>query len=164
MASSNFNRTPMVISVDLAILPAARVQGAIERPATSARRNSCRRRSRSASLLPAAEQGFVKEWVAGREALAASLLREWSVAGKRRIQPEDAIKAPWRRPRKGGQSVLIVLCLLAGFSALAGLSSAAAVLLLGLGVAGLAVSLGFGVVSLGAGLWAAVLAFAPRPA
>jgi hypothetical protein len=60
--------------------------------------------------------------------------------------------------------VLIVLCLLAGFSALAGLTSVAAVLLLGLGLAGLTAALGFGVVALGAGLWAAALAFAPRAA
>ena len=64
------------------------------------------------------------------------------------------------RHRRG----LIALCLLAGFAALAGLSSAAAVLLLGLGLAGLVASLGFGVVALGAGLWAAVLAFTPRTA
>ncbi len=57
--------------------------------------------------------------------------------------------------------MLIALCLLAGFAALAGLSSAAAVLLLGLGMAGLIAALGFGVVALGAGLWAAFLAFAP---
>lgn len=59
--------------------------------------------------------------------------------------------------------MLIALCLLAGFAALAGLSSAAAVLLLGLGMMGLVVALGCGVVALGAGLWAAALAFAPRP-
>jgi hypothetical protein len=64
-----------------------------------------------------------------------------------------------------GHGVLILLCLLAGFSALAGLSSVVAVLLLGLGLAGLVLALGFGVVALGAGLWAAVLAFsAPRTA
>jgi hypothetical protein len=62
------------------------------------------------------------------------------------------------------QTVLIALCLLAGFAALAGLSSAAAVLLLGLGTAGLLASLGCGVVALGAALWAAVLAFMPREA
>jgi hypothetical protein len=59
--------------------------------------------------------------------------------------------------------VLIALCLLAGFAALAGLSSAVAVLVFGLGVAGLAAALGCGPVALGAGLWAAVLAFG-RPA
>ena len=59
----------------------------------------------------------------------------------------------------GVQTVLIALCLVAGFSALAGLSSVVAVLLLGLGLAGLVMALGFGVVALGAGLWAAVLAF-----
>jgi hypothetical protein len=58
-----------------------------------------------------------------------------------------------------GPTVLIALCLLAGFAALAGLSSAAAVLIFGLGLAGLAVALGCGIVALGAGLWAAVLAF-----
>jgi hypothetical protein len=57
--------------------------------------------------------------------------------------------------------VLIALCLLAGFAALAGLSSVVAVLLLGLGAAGLIASLGFGTVALGAGLWAAALAFTP---
>jgi hypothetical protein len=62
------------------------------------------------------------------------------------------------------RTVLIALCLLAGFAALAGLSSAAAVLLLGLGTIGLVASLGFGVVALGAAIWAAVLAFAPRAA
>ena len=60
--------------------------------------------------------------------------------------------------------MLIVLCIVAGFAALAGLSSVAAVLLLGLGIMGVSASLGFGVVALGAGLWAAALAFAPRPA
>ncbi|WP_270935061.1 hypothetical protein [Falsiroseomonas oryzae] len=64
----------------------------------------------------------------------------------------------------GGFTLPILLSLLAGFAALAGLSSAAAVLLLGLGLTGLVAALGFGVVSLGAGLWAAVLAFAPRTA
>ncbi len=64
----------------------------------------------------------------------------------------------------GGPRVLIVLCLLAGFAALAGLSSAVAVLLFGLGVAGLLASLGFGVVALGASLGAAFLAFGGRPA
>jgi hypothetical protein len=65
----------------------------------------------------------------------------------------------------GGHHVLIALCLLAGFAALAGLASATAVLLLGIGIAGLLAALGFGVVALGAGLWAAVLAFgAPRAA
>lgn len=59
--------------------------------------------------------------------------------------------------------MLIALCLLAGFAALAGLSSAVAVLVFGLGVAGLAAALGCGLVALGAGLWAAVLAFG-RPA
>ncbi len=62
----------------------------------------------------------------------------------------------------GEQTLLIVLCLLACFAALAGLSSAAAVLLLGLGAMGLVASLGFGVVALAAGLWAAALAVAPR--
>lgn len=60
--------------------------------------------------------------------------------------------------------MLIALCLLAGFAALAGLSSAAAVLLLGLGLAGLIAATGFGVVALGASLWAAALAFATKPA
>ena len=59
----------------------------------------------------------------------------------------------------GGRPVLIALCLLAGFAALAGLVSATAVLLLGIGLAGLFAALGFGVVALGAGVWAAVLAF-----
>jgi hypothetical protein len=75
------------------------------------------------------------------------------VAEKWRIHRRDATF-------RGGLPVLIALCLLAGFAALAGLSSAAAVLLLGLGSIGLAVSLGCGVVALGAGLWASVLAFA----
>ncbi|MGG5817663.1 hypothetical protein [Falsiroseomonas sp. HW251] len=61
--------------------------------------------------------------------------------------------------------MLIGLCLLAGFSAFAGLTSVVAVLLLGLGAAGLLASLGFGAVALGCALWAAFLAFAaPRPA
>jgi hypothetical protein len=64
----------------------------------------------------------------------------------------------------GGPTLLIVLCLLAGFAALAGLSSAAAVLLFGLGVAGLLASLGFGVLALSASLGAAFLAFGSRPA
>ena len=55
--------------------------------------------------------------------------------------------------------MLIALCLLSGFAALAGLSSAAAVLLLGLGLVGLVVSLGCGLVALVAALWAAFLAF-----
>jgi hypothetical protein len=57
--------------------------------------------------------------------------------------------------------LLIALCLLAGFAALAGLSSAAAVLLLGLGTGGLITALVCGVVAMGAGLWAGALAFAP---
>lgn len=60
--------------------------------------------------------------------------------------------------------MLTILCLLSGFAALAGLSSVAAVLLFGVGLAGLASALGFGTVALATGLWAAVLAFAPRPA
>jgi hypothetical protein len=61
--------------------------------------------------------------------------------------------------------VLIALCLLAGFAALAGLSSAAAVLLFGIGVSGLVVALGCGALAAGAASWAAVLACAasPRP-
>ena len=59
--------------------------------------------------------------------------------------------------------MLIVLCLLAGFAALAGLSTVAAVLLFGIGLAGLLAALGFGVVALGAALWAAVLAFGAPP-
>jgi hypothetical protein len=67
-------------------------------------------------------------------------------------------------PHFGGSAVLILLCLLAGFAALAGLSSAVAVLLFGIGLAGMFAALGFGVVATGAGLWAAVLAFGIRPA
>ena len=59
--------------------------------------------------------------------------------------------------------MLIALCLVAGFSALAGLSSVVAVLLLGLGLVGLVMALGFGVLALGTALWAAVLAFARPP-
>ena len=55
--------------------------------------------------------------------------------------------------------MLIALCLLAGFAALAGLSSAAAVLLFGIGAPGLVAALGFGAVALGA----ALLAFGGPP-
>ena len=64
---------------------------------------------------------------------------------------------------KGSVNVLVGLCLIAGFAALAGMSSVFAVLLLGLGLSGLFAATGFGVVAVGAGLWAAVLAFG-RPA
>lgn len=64
---------------------------------------------------------------------------------------------------EGRCPVLIALCLLAGFAALAGLSSVVAVLLLGLGASGLVAALGFGVVALGAGLGAAALAFGGPP-
>jgi hypothetical protein len=68
-------------------------------------------------------------------------------------------------PRNQGvPTLLIALCLLAGFAALVGMSSVAAVLLLGLGMAGLMVAAGAGALAMGAGVWAAVLAFAPRPA
>ena len=55
--------------------------------------------------------------------------------------------------------MLIVLCMIAGFAALAGMASVMAVLLLGLGLHGLFAATGFGTVAMGAGLWAAVLAF-----
>ncbi|MGG5811334.1 hypothetical protein [Falsiroseomonas sp. CW058] len=58
---------------------------------------------------------------------------------------------------------MIALCLVAGFSALAGMSSVLAVLVLGLGLTGLFAATGFGVLALATGLWAAALAFSPRP-
>jgi hypothetical protein len=62
----------------------------------------------------------------------------------------------------GDDRMLIALCLVAGFSALAGMSSVVAVLALGLGLAGLFAATGFGVLALATGLWAAALAFSPR--
>ncbi len=58
--------------------------------------------------------------------------------------------------------MLIVLCLVAGFTALAGMSTVALALVpaMGLGLAGIATAAGFGVVSLGAGLGAAMIALA----
>jgi hypothetical protein len=58
--------------------------------------------------------------------------------------------------------VLIALCLISGFAALAGMSSVAAVLLLGLGTAGLLAATLSGLVALVTGLWATALACAPR--
>jgi hypothetical protein len=65
-------------------------------------------------------------------------------------------------PWLGEDAVLIALCLLAGFTALAGMSTVALALVpaLGIGLLGIAAAAGFGVVSLGAGLGAAVLALA----
>jgi hypothetical protein len=60
---------------------------------------------------------------------------------------------------KGGAKVLIGLCMVAGFAALAGMVSVVAVLLLGLGLGGLYAATGFGAVAMCAGLWAAVMAF-----
>jgi hypothetical protein len=56
--------------------------------------------------------------------------------------------------------LLIVLCLVAGFTALAGMSTVALALVpaMGLGLAGIATAAGFGVVSLGTGLGAALIA------
>jgi hypothetical protein len=88
------------------------------------------------------------------------------------VVPAFFVSGLWREngsydeimPRtQGAPALLIVLCLLAGFAALAGLSSAAAVLLFGLGLMGLVAALGFGVVAVGAALWAAVLAFGGPP-
>lgn len=65
---------------------------------------------------------------------------------------------------KGNVTVLVALCMIAGFAALAGMSSVLAVLLMGLGLSGLFAATGFGAVALVAGLWAAVLAFGRPPA
>lgn len=56
--------------------------------------------------------------------------------------------------------MLIALCLLAGFTALAGMSTVALALVpaMGFGLVGIATAAGFGVVSLGAGLSAAMIA------
>ena len=56
--------------------------------------------------------------------------------------------------------MLIALCLIAGFTALAGMSTVALALVpaMGLGLVGIAAAAGFGVVSLGTGLGAAVIA------
>lgn len=59
--------------------------------------------------------------------------------------------------------MFVILCLVAGFAALAGMSSVLAALILGVGMLGLLSATGFGALALGAGLWAAFLAFA-RPA
>jgi threonine dehydrogenase-like Zn-dependent dehydrogenase len=58
--------------------------------------------------------------------------------------------------------VLIALCLIAGFAALAGMSSVLAVLVLGLGSIGLLFAAGSGAVAMVAGLWAAVIGLSPR--
>lgn len=62
--------------------------------------------------------------------------------------------------------MLIALCLLAGFTALAGMSTVALALVpaLGFGLAAIVTAAGFGVVSLGAGLGAAVIALAKERA
>jgi hypothetical protein len=64
----------------------------------------------------------------------------------------------------GASTLLIALCVLAGFAAMAGLSSAAATLLFGISAVGLMAALGFGVVALCASFVAAFLAFSHRPA
>ena len=58
--------------------------------------------------------------------------------------------------------MLIALCLLAGFTALLGMSTVALALVpaAGMGLAGIGAAAGFGAVSLAAGLGAAVLALA----
>lgn len=58
---------------------------------------------------------------------------------------------------------LTILCLVAGFAALAGMTSVLAVLLFGLGLSGLLAAFGFGLTALASGLWAGLLAMAPRP-
>lgn len=59
--------------------------------------------------------------------------------------------------------LLTILCLVAGFAALAGMGSVVAVLLFGLGLSGLLAAFGFGLTALATGLWAGLLAMAPRP-
>jgi threonine dehydrogenase-like Zn-dependent dehydrogenase len=61
-----------------------------------------------------------------------------------------------------GSAVLIALCLIAGFAALAGMSSVLAVLVLGLGTFGLFAAAASGLVAMVAGLWAAVIGLSPR--
>jgi len=63
-----------------------------------------------------------------------------------------------------GQTMLILLCLLAGFAALAGMAAAAASLLFGIGMGALLAALGCGVVAVAASCWAAMLAFGAPPA
>ncbi|MCZ8147958.1 MAG: hypothetical protein O9325_08945 [Roseomonas sp.] len=58
---------------------------------------------------------------------------------------------------------LTLLCLLAGFAALAGLSTVTAALLFGIGPGGLVAALLCGALALGAGSWAAVLACGAPP-
>jgi hypothetical protein len=60
--------------------------------------------------------------------------------------------------------VLIALCLISGFAALAGMSSVLAVLVLGLGSLGVLAAAGFGALAMATGLWAAVIGLAPRGA
>ncbi len=60
--------------------------------------------------------------------------------------------------------MLISLCLISGFAALAGMSSVLAVLVLGLGSLGVLAAAGFGALAMATGLWAAVIGLAPRGA
>jgi hypothetical protein len=66
-------------------------------------------------------------------------------------------------PVAKGQALLIFLCLLAGFTALSGLSAATATLLFGIGPGGLVAALLCGAIAVGAASWAALLACGAPP-
>ncbi len=60
--------------------------------------------------------------------------------------------------------MLIALCMVSGLAALAGMSSVFGALIFGAGLTGLLAATAFGVVALLSGLWATILALAPRSA